>query len=55
VEGLPAWKPYTPENGECFIFDHECAVRRNFDRPLQAILNDCCFRQLDEFRRRTGR
>ena len=54
VEGLPAWQPYTPENGECFIFDYECGVRRNFDRPLQGILNDCCFRQLDAFRRRSG-
>ena len=41
VEGLPAWQPYTPENGECFIFDYECRVRNNFDRPLQGILNDC--------------
>ena len=52
VEGLPEWKPYTPENGICFIFDHNCSVRANFDRPLQGILNDCCFRQLDDFRRR---
>ena len=50
VKGLPEWQAYTPENGECFIFDYECGVRRNFDRPLQKILNDCCFRQLDEFR-----
>ena len=50
VEGLPEWRPYTAANGECFIFDHECYVRNNFDRPLQGILNDCCFRQLDEFR-----
>ena len=55
VEGLPAWQPYTPENGECFIFDYDCRVRNNFDRPLQGILNDCCFRQLDEFNRRAGR
>ena len=52
VEGLPAWRPYTAANGECFIFDHECYVRNNFDRPLQAILNDCCFKQLDEFNQR---
>ena len=50
VEGLPEWKPYTAENGECFIFDYECSVRNNFDRPLQGILNDCCFKQLDAFR-----
>lgn len=50
VDDLPEWKPYTAENGECFIFDHECSVRNNFDRPLQSILNDCCFRQLDAFR-----
>ena len=55
VKDLPAWQPYTPENGECFIFDYECRVRNNFDRPLQNILNDCCFRQLDAFNRRAGR
>ena len=49
VAGLPAWKPYTAENGECFIFDHECRVRNNFDRHLQEIMNDCCFTQLDAF------
>ena len=52
VEGLPAWQPYTPQNGECFIFDHTCSVRRNFDRPLQEILNECCFKQLDAFKAR---
>jgi len=51
VEGLPAWRPYTAANGECFVFDHECYVRNNFDRPLQEILNACCFKQLDEFNR----
>ncbi|MBR5256441.1 MAG: carboxylesterase/lipase family protein [Bacteroidales bacterium] len=50
VDGLPEWKPYTAENGECFIFDHECSVRNNFDRPLQGIIDACCFRQLDAFR-----
>jgi len=50
VDDLPEWKPYTTENGECFIFDYECSVRNNFDRPLQRILDDCCFRQLDAFR-----
>ena len=49
VEGLPTWRPYTAANGECFIFNHECYVRNNFDRPLQEILNACCFKQLDEF------
>ena len=52
VEGLPAWRPYTAANGECFVFDHECYVRNNFDRPLQEILNACCFKQLDEFNQR---
>ncbi len=52
VEGLPKWNAYTPENGECFIFDYECRVRNNFDRPLQQILNDCCFKQLDAFNQR---
>ena len=52
VDDLPEWKPYTTENGECFIFDYECSVRNNFDRPLQSIIDDCCFRQLDAFRAR---
>ena len=55
VEGLPAWRPYTAANGECFIFDHECYVRNNFDRPLQEILNACCFKQLDEFNARKAK
>ena len=50
VEGLPTWRPYTADNGECFIFDYDCTVRNNFDRPLQAIIDACCFRQLDAFR-----
>ena len=50
VEGLPHWQPYTADNGECFIFDYECSVRNNFDRPLQAIIDASCFKQLDAFR-----
>ena len=47
---LPAWQPYTPDNGELMIFDHQCEVRHNIDRPLQEIQNRHFFRQLDEFR-----
>ena len=50
LAGLPAWHPYTPQNGEMFIFDHQCSVRNNPDRDLQKIQNECCFKQLDAFR-----
>lgn len=46
---LPAWKAYTPENGEMMIFDHTCRVVNNPDRRLASIIDDCCFKQLDEF------
>ena len=50
IKGLPAWKPYTPENGELMVFDYDCLIRNNPDRELQQIINRHCFRQLDEFR-----
>lgn len=50
VEGLPAWRPYTAADGECFIFDRECSVRHNFDRHLEEIIDAHCFKQLDAFR-----
>lgn len=49
--GLPAWNPYTAENGEMMILDYNCQVRNNPDRHLEEIINAHCFRQLDEFRR----
>ncbi len=52
IEGLPAWQPYTAENGEMMIFNHECCIRNNPDRELEEIINRHCFKQLDEFRAR---
>ena len=52
IEGLPAWKPYTAENGELMIFNHKCYIRNNPDRELEEIINRHCFKQLDEFRAR---
>ena len=52
VEGLPAWQPYTSENGELMLFGDSCYIRHNPDRDLQQIINRHCFRQLDEFQKR---
>jgi para-nitrobenzyl esterase len=52
IEGLPAWQPYTAENGEMMIFNHKCCIRNNPDRELEEIINRHCFKQLDEFRAR---
>ncbi len=52
IDELPAWKPYTAENGEMMVFDHECYIRNNPDRDLQQIIDRHCFRQLDEFRKK---
>ena len=54
IDGLPAWKPYTPENGELMVFDYDCLIRNNPDRELQQIIDRHCFRQLDEFRNNHG-
>lgn len=53
VEGLPAWQPYTKENGEVMILDYNCELRHNHDRALEEIIDRHCFRQLDEFRAKT--
>jgi para-nitrobenzyl esterase len=52
VEGLPAWQPYTAENGELMFLDHACYTRSNHDRALQEIIDRHCFKQLDEFRKK---
>ena len=52
IDGLPAWHPYTRENGELMEFDYQCVVRHNHDRRLAEIINKHCFRQLDDFRDR---
>lgn len=49
IPQLPAWSPYTPDDGAMMIFDYDCQVRHNPDRALQSIINRCCFKQLDEF------
>ena len=51
IGALPAWQPYTPENGEMMVFDHRRRILNNPDRDLQQIINRHCFRQLDEFRK----
>ena len=44
-----------PENGELLTFDYNIEIKNNFDRRLQEISNECCFRQLDEFNAKHGR
>lgn len=51
IEGHPAWQPYTAENGELMVFNHQCLIRNNPDRDLEAIIDRHCFKQLDEFRK----
>ena len=55
IEGLPAWKPYTAENGELMVFNHRCYIRNNPDRKLEEIINRHCFKQLDEFNKSSKR
>ena len=52
IEGLPAWKPYTAQNGEMMVLDYKCGIRNNPDRELEAIIDRHCFKQLDEFRKK---
>ena len=49
IDALPAWQPYTAENGELMVFDYNCRIRHNPDRPLEEIINRHCFKQLDAF------
>ena len=35
---LPAWKPYTAENGETMYFDNECRIVHNHDRELMHFI-----------------
>ena len=51
IDGLPAWKTYTAENGELMVFNHDCFIRNNPDRDLEQIIDRHCFRQLDAFRK----
>lgn len=52
IDGLPAWHPYTRENGELMEFNYQCVIRHNHDRRLAEIINKHCFQQLDDFRDR---
>ena len=38
VEGFD-WQPYTSEEGAIMVFNDECSMRYNFDRPIQNILH----------------
>ncbi len=35
---LPAWEPYTPENGTIMFFDNTCSIKNNHDRELMALI-----------------
>ena len=35
---LPAWKPYTAENGETMYFDNKCRIVHNHDRELMHFI-----------------
>ena len=50
---LPAWKPYSRREGEgeMMVFDYKCEARQNPDRKLASLINDCYFKQLQEFRK----
>lgn len=37
-KSLPAWKPYSPENGETMIFDKEPKILNNHDRELMQLI-----------------
>lgn len=52
IDGLPAWKPYTAQNGEMMVFNYQCGISNNPDRELEAIIDRHCFKQLDEFRKK---
>ena len=52
IDGLPEWHPYTRENGELMVFDHQCTIGNNPDRRLAEIIDKHCFQQLDDFRAR---
>jgi para-nitrobenzyl esterase len=53
TEGLPNWQPYIAENGEMMIFDYDCRILHNPDRELEEIIDRHCFKQLDEFRKKS--
>ena len=53
LQKLPAWEPYTKENGCVMDFgDVLYGLHYNHDRKLEEIINRHCFKQLDEFNKR---
>lgn len=38
AQGVPAWEPYTKENGATLVLDNQCKLLHNFDRQLQDFL-----------------
>ena len=54
IDELPYWRSYTKDNGEMMVFNHQCMIRNNPDRELEAIIDRHCFQQLDEFRKQHG-
>ena len=50
IKELPEWQPYTKENGELMVFNHQCVIRHNPDRKLEQIIDKHCFQQLEDFR-----
>ena len=51
ISTLPAWEPYTAENGSLMMFGGTIErVRNNHDRKLEEIINRHCFKQLDAFK-----
>ena len=53
LQKLPAWEPYTKENGCLMNFgDALDGLHYNHDRKLEEIINRHCFKQLDEFNKR---
>ena len=54
VPQMPAWEPYTQENGCLIEFGGTIErVHNNHDRKLEEIINRHCFKQLDEFRKKS--
>ena len=52
VSQMPAWEPYTKENGCLIEFGGTIErVHNNHDRKLEEIIDRHCFKQLDEFRK----
>jgi len=49
TKDLPEWKRYNRVAGDMMVFDYQCEVRNNPDRKLASIINDCYFKQLQEF------